>query len=127
MATTNPSDAGDTSSLDEPINPAIQQVLTAMENAALSIEEALQITVVLLDFLEGIHLDTLEQLLEEQKVDGAGIAVWAADSARLRTARELLELVLGEEEDAEEELGRPISGGDDGGDDDGDGDGADAG
>jgi hypothetical protein len=37
-------------------------------------------------------------------VPGVSIAVWAADSARLKTARELLEEVLGEDDDDEEAI-----------------------
>ena len=94
--------ANEASSLDESVNPAVQQVLDAMEAAAISPEEALQISLVLLNFVEEHHLDNLEDFLSDEDPDAISIAVWAADSARLKTARELLEEVLGE--DDEEEL-----------------------
>ena len=49
-------------------------------------------------------LPQLEELLEQEQADGVSIAVWAADSARLKTARELLEEVLGEDDDDEEAI-----------------------
>ena len=94
--------ANEASSLDESVNPAVQQVLNAMEAAEISSEEALQISLVLLNFVEEHHLDNLEDFLSDEDPDAISIAVWAADSARLKTARELLEEVLGE--DDEEEL-----------------------
>ena len=89
--------------LDGPVNPAVQQVLDAMETAAINPEDALQISLVLLNFVEEYHLDSLEELLAEEQTDGVGIAVWAADSARLKTARELLEEVLGDDDEADDE------------------------
>ncbi|MCS5693548.1 hypothetical protein NZK33_16395 [Cyanobium sp. FGCU-6] len=98
------SDAYDASTLEEGTTPAIQQVLDAMEAAELTPEDALQISLVLLNFVEEVHLDNLEELLEQEQPDGISIAVWAADSARLKTARELLEEVLGEDdEDGDED------------------------
>ncbi|MCX5969611.1 MAG: hypothetical protein NTV57_18660 [Cyanobacteria bacterium] len=90
--------------LDDDVNPAVQQVLDAMEAAEISPEDALQISVVLLNFVEEHHLDNLEEFLADEQPDAISIAVWAADSARLKTARELLEEVLGEDdEDAEDD------------------------
>ena len=87
------------SPLDEAANPAVQQVLDAMESAAINPEDALQISLVLLNFVEEYHLDNLEELLGDEQPDAISIAVWAADSARLKAARELLEEVLGEDEE----------------------------
>ncbi len=83
------------------VNPAIQQVLDAMEAAEISPEEALQISLVLLNFVEEHHLDNLEEFLADEQPDAISIAVWAADSARLKTARELLEEVLGDDDEEE--------------------------
>ena len=89
---------------DDDVNPAVQQVLDAMEAAEISPEDALQISLVLLNFVEEHHLDNLEEFLADEQPDAISIAVWAADSARLKTARELLEEVLGEDdEDAEDD------------------------
>jgi hypothetical protein len=89
--------------LDDDVNPAVQQVLDAMEAAEISPEDALQISLVLLNFVEEHHLDNLEEFLADEQPDAISIAAWAADSARLKTARELLEEVLGEDdEDAED-------------------------
>jgi len=85
------------------VNPAIQQVLDAMEAAKISPEEALQISLVLLNFVEEHHLDNLEEYLAEEQPDAISIAVWAADSARLKTARELVEEVLGEDDEDDDE------------------------
>jgi hypothetical protein len=74
-----------------------------METAAINPEDALQISLVLLNFVEEYHLDSLEELLAEEQSDGVGIAVWAADSARLKTARELLEEVLGDDDEADDD------------------------
>jgi hypothetical protein len=114
------SDASTTTSPEENSTPAIQQVLDAMEAAELTPEDALQLSLVLLNFVEEVHLDNLEELLEQEQADGVSIAVWAADSARLKTARELLEEVLGdddeqdgqdeEDEEDEEDIGGPESG-----------------
>lgn len=109
------SSASEADHLEEPGNPAIQQVLEAMESAAINPEDALQISLVLLNFVEEYHLDNLEVLLEDDQPDAISIAVWAADSARLKTARELLEEVLGDDDDEEE--------GEDGDADEGEGDG----
>jgi hypothetical protein len=75
-----------------------------MESAEISPEDALQISLVLLNFVEEHHLDNLEEFLADEQPDAISIAVWAADSARLKTARELLEEVLGDddEEDADD-------------------------
>ncbi|MFZ0407487.1 MAG: hypothetical protein WAM11_05170 [Cyanobium sp.] len=98
------SSASESSQLDSDVNPAIQQVLDAMEAAEISPEDALQISLVLLNFVEEHHLDNLEEFLGDEQPDAISIAVWAADSARLKTARELLEEVLGEDdEDGEDE------------------------
>lgn len=86
-----------------PQNPAIQQVLDAMEAAALNPEDALRISLVLLNFVEQYHLGNLEELLAEEQAEGVSIAVWAADSARLQTARELLEEVLGDDDGEDDE------------------------
>jgi hypothetical protein len=98
------SDASATTSLEEKPTGPIQQVLDAMEAAELTPEDALQLSLVLLNFVEEVHLDNLEELLEQEQSDGVSIAVWAADSARLKTARELLEEVLGEDDDEEEAI-----------------------
>jgi len=99
MSNTDP-----TSQPDDNGNPAIQQVLDAMESAEISPEDALQISLVLLNFVEEHHLDNLEEFLADEQPDAISIAVGAADSARLKTARELLEEVLGDddEEDADD-------------------------
>lgn len=85
------------------VNPAIQQVLDAMESAKISPEDALQISLVLLNFVEEHHLDNLEEYLADEQPDAISIAVWAADSARLKTARELVEEVLGDDDDDSED------------------------
>ena len=78
-------------------------MLDALEAAEISPEDALQISLVLLNFVEEHHLDNLEEFLADEQPDAISIAAWAADSARLKTARELLEEVLGEDdEDAED-------------------------
>ena len=84
---------------DVDVNPAIQQVLDAMEAAEITPEDALQISLVLLNFVEEHHLDNLEEFLGDEQPDAISIAVWAADSARLKTARELVEEVLGEDDE----------------------------
>ena len=103
MSNASDSNAIGSQHLDGPVNPAVQQVLDAMETAAINPEDALQISLVLLNFVEVYHLDSLEELLAEEQTDGVGIAVWAADSARLKTARELLEEVLGDDDEADDE------------------------
>ncbi|MCS5699772.1 hypothetical protein NZK32_12065 [Cyanobium sp. FGCU-52] len=95
------SDATDPTPLEELTTAPIRQVLDAMEAAELTPEDALQLSLVLLNFVEEVHLDNLEELLEQEQADGVSIAVWAADSARLKTARELLEEVLGDDDDEE--------------------------
>jgi len=97
------SDASTTPSLEELPTSPLQQVLDAMEAAELTPEDALQLSLVLLNFVEEVHLDNLEELLEQEQPDGISIAVWAADSARLKTARELLEEVLGDDDGEEED------------------------
>jgi hypothetical protein len=54
---------------------------------------------VLLNFVEEHHLLNLEEFLGDEQPDAISIAVWAADSARLKAARELVEEVLGDDED----------------------------
>lgn len=97
------SDASTTTSQEEIPTAPIQKVLDAMEAAELTPEDALQLSLVLLNFVEEVHLDNLEELLEQEQADGVSIAVWAADTARLKTARELLEEVLGDDDEEEEE------------------------
>lgn len=97
------SDTIDSTPLDEAPAASIQRVLDAMEAAELTPEDALQISLVLLNFVEEVHLDNLEELLEQEQADGISIAVWAADSARLKTARELLEEVLGDDDEEVDE------------------------
>jgi hypothetical protein len=58
---------------------------------------------VLLNFLQEYHVENLEELLADERPDPISIAVWAADSARLKTARQLLGEVLGEDEDEDED------------------------
>jgi hypothetical protein len=103
MSNASDSNAIGSQHLDGPVNPAVQQVLDAMEAAAITPEDALQISLVLLNFVEEYHLDSLEELLAEEQADGPSIAVWAADSARLKSARELLEEVLGDDEDDDDD------------------------
>lgn len=97
------SSISESSQLDADVNPAIQQVLDAMEAAEISPEDALQISLVLLNFVEEHHLDNLEEFLADEQPDAISVAVWAADSARLKTARELLEEVLGEDDDMDQD------------------------
>jgi len=99
------SSAGESSSLDGLVSPAVQQVLDAMQAASINPEDALEISLVLLNFLQEYHVENLEELLADERPDPISIAVWAADSARLKTARELLEEVLGEDdgEDGEDD------------------------
>jgi hypothetical protein len=106
------SSASESSSLDGLVSPAVQQVLDAMQAASINPEDALEISLVLLNFLQDYHIENLEELLADERPDPISVAVWAADSARLKTARELLEEVLGEDdgedgeddEDLEEDL-----------------------
>lgn len=93
------SSAGESSSLDGLVSPAVQQVLDAMQAASINPEDALEISLVLLNFLQEYHVENLEELLADERPDPISIAVWAADSARLKTARELLEEVLGEDDE----------------------------
>jgi hypothetical protein len=93
------SSAGESSSLDGLVSPAVQQVLDAMQAASINPEDALEISLVLLNFLQEYHMENLEELLADERPDPISIAVWAADSARLKTARELLEEVLGEDDE----------------------------
>lgn len=97
--------ANDSSPLDADVSPTIRSVLDAMEAAEISAEDALEISLVLLNFVEEHHLLNLEEFLADEQPDAISIAVWAADSARLKAARELVEEVLGndEDEDGEEE------------------------
>jgi tRNA threonylcarbamoyladenosine modification (KEOPS) complex Pcc1 subunit len=91
--------ANDSSPLDADVSPAIRSVLDAMEAAEISAEDALQISLVLLNFVEEHHLLNLEEFLGDEQPDAVSIAVWAADSARLKAARELVEEVLGDDGD----------------------------
>jgi hypothetical protein len=96
--------ASESHHVDVDESPAIQTVLSAMEAAEITPEDALQLSLVLLNFVEEHHLLNLEEFLEDEQPDAISIAVWAADSARLKAARELVEEVLGEiDEDEEEE------------------------
>ena len=95
--------AHEASPLDADVSPAIRTVLDAMEAAEISPEDALQISLVLLNFVEEHHLLNLEEFLGDEQPDAISIAVWAADSARLKAARELVEEVLGDEEDDEDD------------------------
>ena len=95
------------SPLDAAVGPAIQSVLDAMEAAEISPEDALKISLVLLNFVEEHHLLNLEEFLGDEQPDAVSIAVWAADSARLKAARELVEEVLGDDEGDDEEGDSP--------------------
>ena len=96
--------ASESHHVDVDESPAIQTVLSAMEAAEITPEDALQLSLVLLNFVEEHHLLNLEEFLEDEQSDAISIAVWAADSARLKAARELVEEVLGEiDEDDEDE------------------------
>ena len=89
--------------LDVLVSPAVQQVLDAMQAAEINPEDALEISLVLLNFLQEYHVENLEELLADERPDPISIAVWAADSARLKTARQLLGEVLGEDEDEDDD------------------------
>ena len=91
--------ANDSGTLDADVSPAVRSVLDAMEAAEISPEDALQISLVLLNFVEEHHLLNLEEFLGDEQPDAISIAVWAADSARLKTARDLLEEVLGDDDE----------------------------
>ena len=93
------SSASEANALDVLVSPAVQQVLDAMQAAEINPEDALEISLVLLNFLQEYHVENLEELLADERPDPISIAVWAADSARLTTARQLLGEVLGEDED----------------------------
>lgn len=93
------SSAPESTPADDQSNPRIQQVLDAVEAAAITPEDALRISLELLGFVEEYHLETLEELLGDGEADAISVAVWAADSARLKTARDVLEEVLGDDED----------------------------
>jgi hypothetical protein len=99
------SSASEANALDVLVSPAVQQVLDAMQAAEINPEDALEISLVLLNFLQDYHIENLEELLADERPDPISVAVWAADSARLKTARELLEEVLGEDdgEDGEDD------------------------
>ena len=97
------SSASEANALDVLVSPAVQQVLDAMQAAEINPEDALEISLVLLNFLQEYHVENLEELLADERPDPISIAVWAADSARLKTARQLLAEVLGEDEDDEDE------------------------
>ena len=74
-----------------------------MQAAEINPEDALEISLVLLNFLQEYHVENLEELLADERPDPISIAVWAADSARLKTARQLLAEVLGEDDDDEDD------------------------
>jgi hypothetical protein len=97
------SSASEANALDVLVSPAVQQVLDAMQAAEINPEDALEISLVLLNFLQEYHVENLEELLADERPDPISIAVWAADSARLKTARQLLGEVLGEDEDEDED------------------------
>jgi len=97
------SSASEANALDVLVSPAVQQVLDAMQAAEINPEDALEISLVLLNFLQEYHVENLEELLADERPDPISIAVWAADSARLKTARQLLAEVLGEDEDEDDE------------------------
>ena len=97
------SSASEANALDVLVSPAVQQVLYAMQAAEINPEDALEISLVLLNFLQEYHVENLEELLADERPDPISIAVWAADSARLKTARQLLAEVLGEDEDEDED------------------------
>ena len=97
------SSASEANALDVLVSPAVQQVLDAMQAAEINPEDALEISLVLLNFLQEYHVENLEELLADERPDPISIAVWAADSARLKTARQLLAEVLGEDEDDDDE------------------------
>jgi hypothetical protein len=58
---------------------------------------------VLLNFVEEHHLDNLEEFMADEQPDAISIAVWSADSARLKTARELVEEVLGDDDEDDDD------------------------
>jgi hypothetical protein len=97
------SSASEANALDVLVSPAVQQVLDAMQAAEINPEDALEISLVLLNFLQEYHVENLEELLADERPDPISVAVWAADSARLKTARQLLAEVLGEDDDDDEE------------------------
>lgn len=97
------SSASEANALDVLVSPAVQQVLDAMQAAEINPEDALEISLVLLNFLQEYHVENLEELLADERPDPISIAVWAADSARLKTARQLLAEVLGEDDDDEDD------------------------
>jgi hypothetical protein len=97
------SSASEANALDVLVSPAVQQVLDAMQAAEINPEDALEISLVLLNFLQEYHVENLEELLADERPDPISIAVWAADSARLKTARQLLGEVLGEDEDEDDD------------------------
>jgi hypothetical protein len=77
----------------------VQQVLDAIEAAEISPEDALQIALALVNFVEEFHLEALEELLQADQPEGMSVAVWAADAARLENVRLQLSAVLGDEDD----------------------------
>ena len=97
------SSASEANALDGLVSPAVQQVLDAMQAAEINPEDALEISLVLLNFLQEYHVENLEELLADERPDPISIAVWAADSARLKTARQLLGEVLGEDDEDDDE------------------------
>ena len=97
------SSASEANALDVLVSPAVQQVLDAMQAAEINPEDALEISLVLLNFLQEYHVENLEELLADERPDPISIAVWAADSARLKTARQLLGEVLGDDDEDDED------------------------
>ncbi|NDG75214.1 MAG: hypothetical protein EBX49_07765 [Synechococcaceae bacterium WB8_1B_136] len=87
-----------------PPQSKVQQVLDAIEDAEISPEEGLQIALALVNFVEEFHLEALEELLQAEQQEAMSVAVWAADSARLETVRQLLSAVLGDDDDDEDDL-----------------------
>ena len=87
-----------------PPQSKVQQVLDAIEDAEISPEDALQISLALVNFVEEFHLEALEELLQAEQQEAMSVAVWAADSARLETVRQLLSAVLGDDDDDEDDL-----------------------
>jgi hypothetical protein len=77
----------------------VQQVLDAIEAAEISPEDALQIALALVNFVEEFHLEALEELLQADQPEAMSVAVWAADAARLENVRLQLSAVLGDEDD----------------------------
>lgn len=86
-----------------PSQAKVQQVLDAIEDAEISPEDALQISLALVNFVEEFHLEALEELLQAEQQEAMSVAVWAADAARLETVRQLLSAVLGDDDDDDDD------------------------